>query len=131
MNIKKIALLTTGITVLTLILSIPHADASSINKKQIKIHKTESAKTSEINGSVLSINGNSITITKGKGTSTIYTIDASGASVTKAGATTTVSSIVAGDKISVKGTIIGTNVTAETIHINPGIINKRDKNHKK
>ncbi|MDB5195461.1 MAG: hypothetical protein JWO84_645 [Parcubacteria group bacterium] len=49
-----------------------------------------------------------------------YTVDASSATVTKAGASASLASIAVGDKIFVKGTVAGTNVTATSISYGHG-----------
>ncbi len=82
-----------------------------------KVRSLNASSTPIVFGTVESINGSSIILTSiSKGATTTYTIDASVAKIIKAGdATTTVSSIVVGDKLLVRGTIIGTNVSAQTI----------------
>ncbi len=67
-------------------------------------------------GVVTGINGTTITIQEEADESgLVYTIDASVATVTKDGSTGKLSDINIGDKIFVKGTVSGTNVTATSI----------------
>jgi hypothetical protein len=49
-------------------------------------------------------------------TTTTYTVDATNATVTKNGATSTVSAISVNDKVLVRGTVSGTNITATAIN---------------
>ena len=68
-----------------------------------------------INGTVVSVTGSIITITDKKNTT--YTVDATNAKYMAGGAGDflTLSSILPSDKISVRGTITGTNVVATSI----------------
>ncbi len=75
-----------------------------------------------ISGTVLTVSGNTITVSAKRGlgdknnsTVTTYTVDATNAKVTKNGTASTVSAIVVGDKLSVQGTITGTNIVAKNI----------------
>lgn len=75
-----------------------------------------------VTGTVISINGSTIMLSGHQGfttssttPATTFTIDATNAKVTKNNATSTVPSIVAGDTISVVGTLSGTNVIATMI----------------
>ena len=67
-------------------------------------------------GNVTAINGNTITMQEESdegGAS--YTVDAGSATVTKDGAASNLAAIKVGDKIFVKGTVTGGNVTATAI----------------
>lgn len=67
-----------------------------------------------VTGTVASVNGSSLTVTN-SGNIT-YTIDVSNATVQKPGVSNaTVSSIVAGDRVIVQGTVNGTAVTATSV----------------
>ena len=81
-----------------------------------KRHSTGKPKQHELNGVVTALSGTTtITIQKtGKG-GVLYTIDASGAAVMKDGVASPLSSVIIGDKIFVKGTVNGTNITATVI----------------
>jgi len=73
-----------------------------------------------VSGIVMAVNGNVITLNVHQGLSsttatTTFTVDATSAIVRKNNATSTVSSIAVGDRISVLGTVNGTNVVAKTI----------------
>jgi hypothetical protein len=78
-----------------------------------------------IGGTVIAINGTSLTVTSrgfvGRGatttpaTTTTYTVDASNAIVLKNNATSTVSAIAVNDTVFVQGTITGTNVVATKV----------------
>lgn len=78
-------------------------------------------------GSVTSINGSTLTIVARSygqnAATTTYSVDASHATVIKANATSTLASVAIGDKVSVLGTVSGTNVTAKMIldGLMPGI----------
>jgi len=82
-------------------------------------------------GTVVSVSGNTITITgkqgfdKNKTNTTTYTIDATNAKITKENVAGTISSIVAGDTIMAEGTVTGTNIVATTIR--DGVMNGVDK----
>lgn len=67
-------------------------------------------------GTVTAVNGNTVTIANGDGTT--YTIDASNATVEKM-VTESVSDIQVGDRIDAQGTVSGTSVTAN--HIMDGV----------
>ncbi len=74
-------------------------------------------------GTVTAVSGTTITMTSKEGnssTETTYTVDASKAIVTKNGETSSVSVILANDKIMVEGTVSGTTITAEKIHLGLG-----------
>lgn len=74
-------------------------------------------------GTVTAISGDTITVqSKGfeksdssTGTTTTYTVNASGATVTKANVASSVSAIAIGDTVMVQGTVSGTSVTATKI----------------
>ncbi len=76
-------------------------------------------------GTVTSISGNTLTVSqtiridkKSNATTTkIYTVDASNAKIIKAGATSSLSSILIGDRVSISGTVNGTNITAKMIRV--------------
>ncbi len=76
-------------------------------------------RTPGVFGTVLSIIGNSITLSSkafGKNTTaTTYTVDASNATVMKNKATSNVSAIVVGDTLMVQGTVSSNTVTATLI----------------
>jgi hypothetical protein len=74
-------------------------------------------------GKVTAVNGSTITVTslnRDKNattqTSTIYVVNASGATVDKNTSASTIASVVVGDSIFVEGKVDGTNVTATKIH---------------
>jgi hypothetical protein len=87
-------------------------------------------------GSVVSVNGTTLTVSGHSGmgsATTTFTVDASAAKVIKVSsgkpASSTVSSIAVGDKVMVEGTVSGTSITATTVldgllggmmHMNPG-----------
>jgi hypothetical protein len=84
-------------------------------------------------GTVSAVNGTTLTITSKSRvkpgstaveTTTIYTVNASGATVTKNGTASSVSAIAVGDTVMVQGTVSGTTVTAKTIRdgVTPPII---------
>jgi len=93
----------------------------------------------DVIGTVVSVNGATITVTSNKigwgrdgkdddtpattPTPVTYTVNASGATIYKAGVASTVANIAVGDMIMVQGTITGTNIVATTIHsgMNKGI----------
>lgn len=71
-------------------------------------------------GVVSAINGTSITLTRQAGpngtpAAATYTVDASSATVTKGRATAALSDIAVGDRLMVRGTVNGTNITATSI----------------
>ena len=137
-NIKKAASFTAGFALVASMLLANSANAAENSKGQgnessgnngLRIGQSAMMKP-VVNGTVLSVSGNSITVTvkghkiKPKSTSTpastptTYTVDATNAVIMSEKATSTVSSILVGDKIMVQGTITGTNVVATTIRDN-------------
>ncbi len=65
-----------------------------------------------IGGEITAINGTTLTVS-GRGTT--YTVNAGSATVMKDGATSALSALTVGEHVHVKGTLDGTNVTAESI----------------
>ena len=91
-------------------------------------------------GTVTSISGNTIMVsglqklpereqssgsTPTLPTTVTYTVDASNAKITKAGVAGTIASVLVGDKVSVAGTVNGTNIVATNIY--DGLMMKRGK----
>jgi hypothetical protein len=73
-----------------------------------------------VSGTVSAISGNTLTVTSKQEsedthTTKTYTVDATNAKITKDGATIAVSGIAVGDRVSVQGTLTGTNVVATVI----------------
>jgi hypothetical protein len=116
-NIHKIS---TGIAIagLLVIASAAYAQTASTNKGFFG-HGGHAAFVRPIAGTVSAINGTtSLTMTVQASSTaaiTTYTVNTSGSKILKSGATTTVSSIQVNDKISVIGTVAGTNITAKVI----------------
>ena len=72
-------------------------------------------------GNITAINGTTITMQEEADEGgAIYTIDASQATFTNKGAAATIATLKVGDKIFVKGTTSGTNVTATSISLGFG-----------
>ena len=107
-NIHKIS---TGIAIagLLVIAGAAYAQTASTNKGFAR----------PIIGTVSAINSStSLTMTVQASSTaaiTTYTVNTSGSKILKSGATTTVSNIQINDKISVIGTVAGTNITAKVI----------------
>ena len=72
-------------------------------------------------GIVVSVSGTTVIMAEesDEGGAT-YTVDASGATVTNNGSTVDLSSLTAGEKIFVEGTVSGTTVTATSLSTGPG-----------
>ncbi|MEI6352881.1 MAG: hypothetical protein WCO35_03025 [Candidatus Nomurabacteria bacterium] len=110
--------------------TFPHRN---LHKKVTIVKKTKSTQQiikHSISGTITAIDGNTIAISVGEASSTTtYTIDASSSIIIKPGATSTGISILSiNDKILVNGTIVGTNVSAKSIHVeNKQQINKTIK----
>ena len=69
-------------------------------------------------GNITAINGTTITLTEEADEgSTVYTVDASGATYSKDGVAATLADLKIGDKIFVDGTVSGTNVTATKVSL--------------
>ena len=69
-------------------------------------------------GIVSSVNGTALTVTsqnRKAGTTTTYEVDATTAIVKKEGVASSLSDIAVGDKVHIKGTVDGTNITATGI----------------
>lgn len=99
----------------------PVASANTETKTKVqKVKKVKAIKAHKrtLPGRVVSVTGTTIVMTKGSKT---YTIDATGVTpVDKKGAAVTFADIKAGDKISVRGMVAGTNVS--------GVLKLRDLN---
>jgi hypothetical protein len=91
------------------------------NKPEMSFHgnmftkKDMASRAHSTNGTVVSIAGSIITMTDKKGTT--YTVDATNAKFASEGirSTLSLSNILVGDKISVRGTLSGTNIAAVSI----------------
>ena len=145
MNIKKNAYIATmAIIALTTLSSTIPAFAETTTTKtnngsiNSEAHRNNGKNKADMKpgiiGTVVSVSGNTITITGKQGfdknqknttTSTTYTVDATNAKITKGNVAGTISSIVAGDTIMAQGTVTGTNIVATTIR--DGVMNGENK----
>ncbi len=78
-------------------------------------HSTVHSGMLRASGKVTAINGNTLTVTNKKGV--VFTVDATNASIVnmKDKSPMMVSQVLVGDTVAVKGTMVGTNVTATKI----------------
>lgn len=121
MNTKKyIYLITTLITAGIFALAVPALAENNQGGNSVNIGTGNNVQTKTTSGTVSAISGSNITIAVKQElanvtTTVSFTVNASGASITKNGVAGVLANILIGDKISVQGTIIGTNITATTI----------------
>ena len=125
-NKKNIYIAMSLVILTALATSLPaFAATNTFSKRNSGMHNKGMARKPGIQGTVASINGNTITVTGKQGfgttTTTTYTVDATNAKITKNNTAGSISSIIVGDTIMVQGTVTGTNVVATTIR--EGIMN--------
>jgi hypothetical protein len=83
-------------------------------------YSTNNQQAKAIVGTVSAVSGNTITVSVkqeivGITTAVFFTVNATNAAVIKNGVASTLSNIAVGDKVTVQGTVTGTNVVAKTI----------------
>lgn len=139
MNVKKFIYLFLTLAVIGSFVFAAPALADNSKKGNNSIRRILNPGQPVVSGTVLAINGNTITIS-GKlmmasrqnsdnstaNTTTIFTIDATNAKITKNGATILVTGITIGDKVTAQGVLTGTNIVAVIIRDGQGNQGERD-----
>ncbi len=94
--------------------TVMHAIKKPLVKKDTTKTETPHINKYGVSGAVASINGTTLTITGSNNTT--YTVDASQAKFSESAASQyTIANIQVGDKVSVSGTVTGTNVVAKSV----------------